>query len=69
MCIMGFVNRLSNDYHMDIDRDVLTAYSRSSSCIRVNLPSKTICTTMVVSDVSRTSLMLGGFRSKHCWLY
>jgi len=64
MFIKGLVNRLSHDYHMDIDRDVLTAYSRSSSCIRVDLPSKTICTTTVVTDVSRTSLMLGGFRSK-----
>ena len=37
--------------HLDIDRDVSTAYCRSSSGdIRVDSLSRTICTTVVVSD-------------------
>ena len=31
MCIKGFVNRLSHNFHIDIDRDVSTAYYMSSS--------------------------------------
>ena len=45
---MGCVNRLSHDCHIDIVRDVSTAYYRSSSGDSVDLLSRTICTTMVV---------------------
>ena len=31
MCIKGFVNRLSHNFHIDIDRDVSTAYYMSSA--------------------------------------
>ena len=31
MCIKSFVNRLSHDCHIDIDRDVSTAYCGSSA--------------------------------------
>ena len=50
MNIEGFVYRLSHDCHLDIDRDVSTAYCRSSSGNSVVLLSTTICTNMVVSD-------------------
>jgi len=46
----GFVNRLSHDCHIDSDRDVSTAFCRSSSGDSVDSLSRTICTTMVVSD-------------------
>ena len=45
---MGLVNRLSHDCHIDIDRDVSTAYCRSSSGDSVDLVSRTIWTTVVV---------------------
>ena len=46
---MGFVDRLSHDCHIDIDRDVSTAYYRSSSGDSVDLLSiRTIFTAMVV---------------------
>ena len=61
--LKGLVYRLSHDCHLDIDRDVSTAHCRSSSGDIVDLLSRTICTTLVLSDwVSRT--MVGGFRSK-----
>ena len=47
--IKGFVNRLSHDCHIDKDPDVSTAYCKSSSGDRVDLLSRTIFTTMVVS--------------------
>ena len=58
MCIKGFVNRLSHDSDLDIERDVSTAYCRSSSGDRVDLLSRTICSTVVVS-----SGMVAGFRT------
>ena len=39
---MVLVNRLSHDCHIDIDRDVSTAYCRSSSGDSVDLVSRTI---------------------------
>ena len=61
----GLVNLLSHDCHIDIDRDVSTAYCRSSSRDNVDLLSKTICATwLLVISVSRTSRMVGGFLSK-----
>ena len=47
MCIKGFVNRLSHDCHIDIDRNVSTACCRSSSGNTVDLLRRTICTAMV----------------------
>ena len=58
MCIEGFVNRLSHDCHLDIERGVSTANCRSSSGDKVDLLSRTICSTLVVS-----SWMVGGFRT------
>ena len=49
-CIKGFVYRLSCDGHLDIDCDVSATFCRSSSGDLVNLPSWTICATVVVSD-------------------
>ena len=46
----GVVNGLSSDCHLDIDRHVSTAYCRCSLGDVVDLLSRTICTTMVVSD-------------------
>ena len=40
MCIKGFVNRLSHDCHIDIDRRVLTAYCKSSLGDSVDLLSR-----------------------------
>ena len=48
--IKGLVNRLSHDFHFDIDCNVSTALCRSSSGNSVDLLSWTICTTVVVSD-------------------
>ena len=48
--IKGLANLLSHDCHFDIDRDVSTAHCRSSSGDNVDLLSRTICTTVVVSD-------------------
>ena len=48
--LKGLVYRLSHDWHFDIDRDVSTAHRRSSSGDIVDLLSRTICTTLVVSD-------------------
>ena len=46
-----FVSRLSHGCHIDIDRDVSTAYCKSSSGdSAVDSLSRTICTTVVVSD-------------------
>ena len=57
MCIKGFVNRLSHNFHIDIDRDVSTAYRMSSSGDSVDQLSKTICTSMDVSDWCITNLV------------
>ena len=46
MCIKGFVYCLSYDCQIDIDRDVLTTYCRSSSGGSVN--SQSICATLLV---------------------
>ena len=35
MSLKGFVNRLSHDCHIDIDRDVSTEYCRSSSVFKL----------------------------------
>ena len=52
-------NCLSHDCHFDIDRDVLTAHCKSSSGDSVDLLSRTICTTVVVSDWCITNLAHG----------
>ena len=41
---------LSHDCHMDVDHNIPTTYCMSSSSDRVDLLSRTIYTTMVVSD-------------------
>jgi len=56
MCIKGLVYRLSYDCHLDIDRD---AHCRSSSGDSVELLSRTICTSVVVSDWCITNLAHG----------
>ena len=43
----GFINRLSHDCHIDIDRNVSTACCRFSSGNSVDLLRRTICTAMV----------------------
>ena len=58
-CIKGFVYRLSYDCHIDIDRDVSAAYCRSSLGDRVDSLSRTIYTTVVVSDWCITDLSHG----------
>ena len=55
MCIKGFVYCLSHDCHQDNDRDVLTAYCRSSGDI-VDLVSRAVSTTLVASDWCITKL-------------
>ena len=51
MCIKDFVYHLSHDCHLDIDRDVSTAYCKSaSSGNSVDSLSGPIYTTMNVSD-------------------
>ena len=57
MNIKGFVYCLSHDCPLDIDRDVSTAYCRSSSGNSVVLLSTTICTNMVVSDFVLQSIV------------
>ena len=52
----GFVYRLPHDCHLDFDRDVSTAHCRSPSHDSVYLLSRTICTTVVVSDLCINSL-------------
>ena len=51
--------RLPEDCHFDIDRVVWTAHCRSSSGDSVDLLSRTICTTVVVSDWCITNLAHG----------
>ena len=64
MCIKDFVYRFSHDRHFDIDH-ISIAHFRSLSGDSVDLLSRTICTTvLLVMGVSRTSLMVGRFRSK-----
>ena len=55
MCIKGLV--LS--FVFDIDRNISTAHCRSSSGNSVDLLSRTICTTVVVSDWSITNVARG----------
>ena len=57
--IKGLVNRLSHDFHFDIDCNVLTAFCRSSSGNSVDLLSRTICITVVVSDWCILNLACG----------
>ena len=57
--IIGLVYKLSHDCHFDIDRDVSTAHCRSPSGDCVNLLSRTICNTVVVSDWCFTNLAHG----------
>ena len=60
LCIKGFVYRLSHDCHFDVDGDVSTADSRSSSGDSVDLLSGIIIwTTFVVSDWGITNLAHG----------
>ena len=63
--IQGLVNRLSPDCHIGIDRDVSTAYCRSSSGDGVDSLSRTICTTVVVSDWCITILAHAWWVSYH----
>ena len=56
---MGFVDRLSHDCHIDIDRDVSTAYCRSSSGDSVDLLSRTITTMVVIVTDVFTNLAHG----------
>ena len=53
---MSLVSRY--DYHLDIDRHVLTAYILQvfNQAISVDLLSRTICTTVAVSDWYITNL-------------
>ena len=61
-----FVSRLS----LDIDRDVSTAHCRSSSGDSVDSLSRTICTTVVVSNwctlYHKPRSRLEGFDPNHC---
>ena len=57
--IKGLVNRLSHDFHFDIDCNVSTALCRSSSGNSVDLLSRTICITVVVSDWCILNLACG----------
>ena len=70
LCIKkGFVTyRLSHDCHMILIATLRPRTAASSLGDSVDLLSRTICTTVVVSDwcVTWTSLMFGGF-PKHCW--
>ena len=65
-CIKGFAYRFSHDSHLDIDRKGLTAYCRSSSGDSIGFG--TICTMYqcdcLVTDASRSWLMVAGFQSK-----
>ena len=49
MCLKGFFYCLSYDCQIDIDRDVLTTYYRSSSSDSVN-SLLSICATMLVDE-------------------
>ena len=57
--IKGLISSFVSQCHFDIDRDVSTAHCRSSSGDSVDLLSRTICTTMVVSDWCITNLANG----------
>ena len=46
-CIKGFTYRFSQDNHLEIDREVLTAYCRSSSG-NYSVDFRTICTSGIV---------------------
>ena len=65
-CIKGFAYRFSHESHLDIDREGLTAYCRSSSGDSVDFG--TICIMYqcdcLVTDASRSWLMVAGFQSK-----
>ena len=62
----GFAYCFSHDSHLDIDREGLTAYFRSSSGDSVDFG--TICTMYqcdcLVTGASRSWLMVSGFQSK-----
>ena len=47
---VSFIVCLTPDCHIDFNRDVLTAYCRSSSGDSVDLLSRTVYTTVIVSD-------------------
>ena len=66
ICIKGLVYLLSHDCQFDIDRDVSTTNCRSLSGDSVDLLSRTFLLPLwlLVIGVSRTSLRVGGFRSK-----
>ena len=61
----GFNFIVSHDCHFDIDRDISTAHCRSSSGDSVNVLSRTVCTTVVVSDWCITNLANGWWVSIH----
>ena len=50
LSLKGFVYHLSHDSHLNIGRDVLTVYCRSSSGDSVDFLRRTISTTVVVGD-------------------
>ena len=56
MCIKGLVYRLSHDCHFDFDRDAPTPHCRFSSDDNVDLSSRTICTSVVVSETGQYPL-------------
>ena len=62
--------RVSHDGHFDIDHDVSTLHCRFSSGDIVGLLSRTICTTVVVSDCCLTNvaqkLFAAGAAYKKC---
>ena len=59
MCVQGCLYRLSHDCHFDIDRDVSTAHCRSSPGDSVDILSRTICSTVVVSNWCTPNLAHG----------
>ena len=54
--LKGLVYRLSYVCHFDIDRGISTAHCRSPSSDSVDLLSRTMFTTLVVSDWCITNL-------------
>ena len=56
---------MSHDCHFDVDRDISATHCRSSSGDSVNVLSRTVCTTMVVSDWCITNLANGWWVSIH----
>ena len=64
--IKGFVYRLPHDSHFDIDCAISTTYCRFSSGDIVDLPSRTICTTVQCRRLLQKYLIL--FFSRYCTL-